>query len=614
MKARRLKGLLLVTLSIPAMVGLVGATPAGATLSGDVEISGHGYGHGRGLSQYGARGYAVDHGWSSAQILNHYYGGTAAHDVGDVPIGVELMSRAGKDLVVTAPSLRVNGQPLTAAAVLVRRTADGKFNVYTGDGCASRAWRTWRGGWTDVVVANGASASDPANHVQICESGQVRGYRGDFHVVSTGSSSAVVNRLMLEEYLRGVLPREMPASWADLGGGRGAQALQSQAVAARSYAIASPRNWYSTTCDTTTCQVYGGEYTRPINGTTRTSLEDPRSNAAIAATEGVVRRNSAGKVARTEFSSSSGGYTAGGTFPAVPDAGDGTAANPNRNWSVSVNAGTLAARLGTPAITGMEVTQRNGLGADGGRVLRVVVDTVAGEYSFTGGQFRSRVGLKSDWFRFNVRGYGESVSFTKALYHDILGRGASTAEVGPWADLLAGGASTGGVARAILTSDERLRRTVGEAYQAALNRGPDPVGQRSWFSWLRGGRTVNDLNAAMFGSAESLEKLGGGDVRLWVDGLYRATLDRGAGAAERDHWARVAATRGRNYVAFHISASEEGRRKRLVAYYGDLLQRGVDAAGMRTWIPRMMHDGDIQVQEFIASSSEYWDKARTRFP
>jgi len=157
-------------------------------------------------------------------------------------------------------------------AVLIHRNSTGTFKVLRGAGCGASKWNGWLDGLpSEFVVANGASAADPANHVQICDGGQVIGYRGDLQMVNTGTSSAVVNRLPVEDYLRGVVPREMPASWADLGGGKGAQALRSQAVAARSYAISSPRNSYATTCDTTTCQVYGGEYTRAVNGTTRSS-------------------------------------------------------------------------------------------------------------------------------------------------------------------------------------------------------------------------------------------------------------------------------------------------------------------------------------------------------
>lgn len=617
MRVGRRRNLLLLTLMLAGLVGVSAINPASAALQGNVQISGHGYGHGRGLSQWGARGYAVDHGWTWQQIVGHYYGGTVAGTTNPANpvIGVELLSRAGRNLVVTAPDLILNGTThVNTPAAMVRRNPDGTFDVLRGASCTG-PFSGWKGSLpSGQVLSGGGPAADPSRHVQICESGQVRGYRGSLVAVNTGTTSAVVNQVRLEDYLRGVLPREMPPSWADLGGGKGANALRAQAVAARSYAISTPRNSYATTCDTTACQVYGGEYTRAFSSSTRTSLDDPRADAAIAATANQVRRKSSGAVSRTEFSASTGGWTAPGEFPAVQDLGDATPANPNHNWSVAVDAGTLASRLGTPPITGISVTQRNGLGADGGRVLRVVVDTSNGPYAFTGNQFRSKVGLKSDWFKVNVRSYTESVSYTKALYADLLGRPGGAPEVAAWAGSVASGAAPGSVSRAFLTSTERLRATVAQAYAGGLKRTPDASGYNSWVSYLRSGKTLNELNAAIYSSAESLRALGGGDTGAWVDGLYQGLMGRSAGVSERAHWAAVAGQRGRSYVAFNISSSAEARRLRLTAYYSNLLHRGVDSTGMATWIPKMMGDGDIAVQVFITGSEEYWGKALVRFP
>ena len=610
----RLRRFVVVTLAIAGLVVLPVPPPASAQLQGEVRITGHGFGHGRGLGQWGALGYAVDHGWSAAQILNHFYGGTVSGQVGNPGIGVELLALGGRDLIATAPALRVNGVAPSTTAVLVRRNSNGTFNVYRGPSCGG-PWSSWLGSLASgVVVSNGASAADPGNHVQVCEAGRARGYRGDFRVVNTGTSSAVVNRLPLEDYLRGVLPREMPPSWAGLGGGRGAQALRSQAVAARSYAIASPRNAYATTCDTTTCQVYGGEFTRQLGTATRTSLEDPRSDAAVAATAGTVRFDAAGRVSRTEFSASTGGWTAGGSFPAVQDLGDDTAANPNHNWSVLVDVGTLAAGLGTPPITGIAVTRRNGLGADGGRVLQVAVDTTGGTFTFTGAEFRARAGLRSDWFTVSTRSYTHSVSYTRALYNDILRRAGSPSEVSGWADSIAAGASLSTVAGSFVTSTERLRITVADVYAGALRRTPDESGYRSWVAYLRGTPTLNDLHAALYGSAESLQVLGAGDVRLWVEGVYRGLLGRSASAAERTNWANVASVNGRNYVARTISVSTEARQRRLNGYYLELLQRPVDSSALRIWMPQLTGDGDVQVLVAVASSTEYWNRAPARFP
>ena len=99
----------------------------------------------------------------------------------------------------------------------------------------------------------------------------------------------------MEDYLRGVVPRESPASWGDAAGGAGINALRAQAVAARSYAQAENRYPYAKTCDTTTCQVYGGA---GLNGAaSRTHAPTGRSPTPPAQVMTL-----GGQVARTEFS------------------------------------------------------------------------------------------------------------------------------------------------------------------------------------------------------------------------------------------------------------------------------------------------------------------------
>jgi len=53
-------------------------------------LNGHGFGHGRGMGQYGAYGYAVDSGWSGDQILDHFFGGTRSGNVGNPEMTVQL--------------------------------------------------------------------------------------------------------------------------------------------------------------------------------------------------------------------------------------------------------------------------------------------------------------------------------------------------------------------------------------------------------------------------------------------------------------------------------------------------------------------------------------------
>lgn len=232
--------------------------------------------------------------------------------------------------------------------------------------------------------------------IQRCVSAsEQRYYRGELRAVNNGGNQRTVNAVPVESYLRAVVPLEMPASWASLGDGAGAAALQSQAVSARSYALAEDRASYARTCDTISCQVYGGRAVRR-NGQLTTN-EHPSSNLAISETAGVVRMRD-GEVARTEFSSSTGGWTAGGVFPAVEDLGDAIEINPNHDWEVSIAISDIESRWSDRTLDRIFVSERNGLGQDGGRVFEVTL--IFGDETFTisGNDFRRAYGLKSDWF------------------------------------------------------------------------------------------------------------------------------------------------------------------------------------------------------------------------
>lgn len=572
-----------------------------------VTITGHGFGHGRGMGQWGALGYAVDRGWSARQILDHYYGGTVAGTVPDLPISVELVSQRGRGAIVTAPGLTVNGRLTGSGAVLVERVGAGTFSVKTGPGCAG-PWTPAGQEGTGLVIA-----SVDAPTVEVCEAGQIRGYRGDVQVVErAGTTQALVNRVRVETYLRGVVPRESPASWADLGGGRGAQAIRAQTVAARSYSLATPYAPYATTCDTIQCQVYGGAWTRPFSSATRTPQDDPRTDAAIAATTGEVRKNGSGTTMRTEFSASTGGFTAGGVYPAVEDLGDAYAANPNRNWSASFTFADLSSRLGVGELTGLRVTSRNGLGVDGGRVLQVVADTTTGPKTLTGDQVRSRLGIKSDWFVLSTTSYAEAQALVRGIWADLLGRAPSSAELAGRSRELAAGRPTADLARDVAASGERAGHLVDEAYAAALGRAPAAGERAGWSQQFLSSGSLVELRAGIFGSRESL-LVAGGTLEGWTDRLYRGVLARGATAEERAYWAARARTDGQAPVVRAVAGSEEALVRRLDAYYARMLQRPRDS-GSGGFVTELRSRGEITVPVGIAASPEYRAKVQGRFP
>ena len=336
-----------------------------AALPTSLTIVGHGWGHGRGMGQYGALGYAQQ-GWTYAQILAHYYGGTTPADSSVATIPVSLSELYGASSVtVSAPSghtLVLDGQATTSTTLSLTR----------GHSVTSS-------GGADVIVTGPWST------------GSTRMFAGQ--VALPSGIPNVVNTVSLLQYVEGVVPRESPASWPQA-------ALAAQAVAARSYAVAYTAGGTATICDYGACQVYGGDPTQYANG------DSSNSNAAVTATGREVllcgQDSACGaptQVALTEFSSSTGGWTAGGAFPAVPDAGDATSSNPNHSWSVSVP--TSAVQSAFPSVGTLQsvtVTARNGDGDLGGRVLSMVLTGSGGRVTVTGDQFASALGLMSNWF------------------------------------------------------------------------------------------------------------------------------------------------------------------------------------------------------------------------
>lgn len=361
---RVLTGLLIASLA--AFVP-VSAARAATGMPTDLTIVGHGWGHGRGMGQYGALGYALN-GWSYQQIVSHYYGGTTLGSTSVSTMTVHLSELDNASSInVAAPSgsqLVIDGKTVsTPSATVTRSSTDHTVSATNG---------------ADVIVSGPWST------------GSTRSFAGTIVVKATPAQ--VWNTVPLESYVQGVVPREAPASWPQA-------ALEAQAVAARSYGLADSAGGTKPVCDTTSCQVYGGDPAQYQSGSTN-------GNAAVSSTAGQVvdcgsdaACGSPSQVALTEFSSSTGGYSAGGVFPAVVDAGDSTPSNPNHDWTVQVATSTVQSAFpSVGTLQSITVTQRNGLGDLGGRVLQMVLSGSAGNMTVSGGQFAAALGLDSDWF------------------------------------------------------------------------------------------------------------------------------------------------------------------------------------------------------------------------
>ena len=235
--------------------------------------------------------------------------------------------------------------------------------------------------------------------VELCQPGPSIEMHGSLTALATSTEQArTVNTLPLEQYVADVAPSESPSAWAALGGpgpqGQywGFQQSEAQTVAARSYVEANPLGYggYADTCDQT-CQSYPGM-----------KNETPRSVLAAQDTAGqVMVINGTRTVATTEYSASSGGYSAGAQFPAVVDAGDAvcisaSVCNPNHDWSVTLTAASIdAAYPAIGAFSSLVVTSRNGLGDFGGRVNQLTLTGTGGSVSVTGSAFAAAFNLQS---------------------------------------------------------------------------------------------------------------------------------------------------------------------------------------------------------------------------
>ncbi len=391
------------------------AVPTAAAGPATLELDGHGNGHGIGMSQWGAYGYAADFGWNADQILEHYYGNTVSGTTDAASITVRLMNLDDQQTAVVHDkgALAVDGVAGGPwRSVVVREISDRNYGVWVRSDasvCPSASdplaapWAQVASGLGSVTVrpaTDTAASPDVADLAAVCEpGGRVRSYRGVIRAVNgTEGENRTVNEVPLEQYLRVIVASEMSASWA----ARGSAALQAQSVAARSFGLAENRYSYARTCDLI-CQFYPGAAWRTSLAGAYTRTEQPSVDAAVAATGGVVRRigTTSGPIALTMFSSSSGGWTASSTlpFPAVEDQGDATSGNPHHTWRASVSVSLITKAW--PSIgefTGITVTSRSGQGDWGGRVLTMTVDGTGGSVAVAGDTFRRAVGLKSNWF------------------------------------------------------------------------------------------------------------------------------------------------------------------------------------------------------------------------
>jgi stage II sporulation protein D len=356
------------------------AVTAPAAHAQDWVVRGAGFGHGVGMSQYGAYGMAQA-GAGYRRILAHYYRGTAIDNVGGRTVRV-ILRDAERGRLSFSNAARVGGRRADPLRRYTARRLPGRRVHVRGIG-RFRAPLVVRGGSGGVRMTGRAmnGVSDGR-------------YRGTIELSPHGPKAlAAVNALPIDLYVMGVVAGEMPSSW-DL------EALKAQAVTARTYSQTTDAggDLYDQYPDTRS-QVYKG-----VAG------ETSRSNAAVRGTRGEILTYR-GRAAVTYYSSTSGGQTEsveygfpGGTPTAylrsVQDPADRI--SPYHRWAVRFSRRTLQRRLRgivRGRFRGVRVVRR-GVSP---RVVTAEVVGSGGRRRVHGSVIRDRLGLRSTWFRFGRR-------------------------------------------------------------------------------------------------------------------------------------------------------------------------------------------------------------------
>ena len=355
------------------------SAPAG---SGPLLVfTGHGWGHGVGMSQWGAQGYA-QHGWRWERILAHYYPGTRLASASRTHVRVLLA--AGRPIATVGCAGAISVSDATGRGHLLPAgtyRVDPRLLLPVGHRRVRDRWAHRHGVAAHLVTVRRPSRSPV---VFACRTAALtwdgRAYHGRIVVRRAGGRVSVVDSVALDDYVRGVVGGEMPDRWP-------IAALAAQAVAARSYALATlkPARHFDVFSDTRS-QVYGG-----------IGYETPRTNEAVARTAGRVLTWN-GQVATTFFFSTSGGRTAnvGEVWPgardvpylrSVTDPYD--ASSPHHVWGPVVIQGArvsaaLHAQLGTVRV----------MRTSSGHAASVVL----GGHRIDADTFRKELGLASTVF------------------------------------------------------------------------------------------------------------------------------------------------------------------------------------------------------------------------
>lgn len=371
----------LLTAVVVLVAFTAGTPPAGAEES--FTFTGGGWGHGVGLSQYGACGMASA-GSNYTQVLTHYYTGTRVSGVAE-PANLRVLLAESSTFTLEVPK----GSTISGVGKL---GSDRTVTVKPSGGKARLS-----GGVSATVALPLTVARTGA--MRVSPPGQ-RFDRGHLviraHPEDSAKLRAIIGGLTTRDYLLGL--GEMPASWP-------VEALKSQATAARTVAVVKAASSAGSDHDLKGYLdgAYIGYEVRAQAGPTYW----PRWVNAIDTTAGKVVTYGGKPIASAVYSSSSGGRTEDSedvwwaTTPylrSVGDTADSGCGNPRFRWSRSFTASQLGAKLKIPTVRSITVGGNLGTSGRTDKAAITFTDVKGARHTFTGAQLRSALGLYSTKF------------------------------------------------------------------------------------------------------------------------------------------------------------------------------------------------------------------------
>jgi stage II sporulation protein D len=359
--------LAVITVALAALLA-----PSGAATAATWVVRGAGWGHGVGLSAWGAYGYGK-HGFDYREIIDHYFAHLRITKLRGAPT-VRVLLDASKGDVRFSRAHKACGRKLNPSRSYVAARGGSGVTLESSSGrTLERCGRTLR--------------ADGRGPIGIAGLGR---YRGMLNVVAAGSGLNVVNDLDVNDYVRGSVPAEVPPSWP-------MATLEAMAVAARSIAL-------STDVGGEGFELYPDTRTQLYRGV---KAETKRTDRAVHSTASRVATYR-GEVAQTTYFSSSGGRTesrflGGPRVPylvSVKDPYDRY--SPLHRWRTRFSQSEIDAKLGGLVDGSLRKVKAN-RSSESPRIDSAKLIGTGGATRVGGDELAAALGLYSRWAYFKRR-------------------------------------------------------------------------------------------------------------------------------------------------------------------------------------------------------------------